>query len=354
MALGLLRQFPGTLDNTAGIFPKAAFMDEASSRFVDQLVLEKLVNEKLARVHHQCLEPIEVLLKPAYHRLKCTDPRRTIEVRAQESGIWIQSEATQPSEKTEWYRLVEHRADHPRGAILLVHGLYEENRAIYGFLIGELVRRGYSVYLTTLPYHYERTPNESRFGGEYFFSANLLRTKHAFERAAAELAECHGWLSRHTEVPLYVVGFSMGATVALALAGLTQTLSALTLINPAAGVREVLWTSPLSRTIRADLVASGLDREVIDQVLLTFDPCAAKEPMLSRERIQLIYGAFDQVTLPIQYQSFAERWGLSQVKCYRSGHLNVLRVPRLADEIVTFFNNVTTQSVNSKLETLCQ
>jgi pimeloyl-ACP methyl ester carboxylesterase len=232
-------------------------------------------------------------------------------------------------------------APNPKGTVLLVHGLFEDNRNIYGYLIGELNKHGYSVHFTTLPYHYERTPPSSAFSGEYFFSADLGRTKGAFCRACAEVYHAYQWLAASSSGPTFVVGFSMGAAVSLAVAALSHVFRGLFVINPAASLTDVMWTSPLCQTLKRDLIDAGHRQRDIEEVLASFDPCFFTHPAMDLARIQMSYALYDQVTSVDQYETLVKRWNLSNVRSYKAGHLNTLRVPRLAEDIATFFNGLS-------------
>ncbi|HMA93579.1 MAG TPA: hypothetical protein VKP30_12880 [Polyangiaceae bacterium] len=315
-------------------------MDEASSRFVDQLVLGRLLGEKLSKVRHRPQQAMGELLVDAYGELEQAPAPPEVAVDPQTEGFSIRSPLNSPYQENAWYRVIAYPTKNARGAILLVHGLYEENRDIYAFLVSELHRFGYSVYLTTLPYHYERKPRSSLFSGEYFFSADLGRTRSALVQAGVEVRQCYLWLQNLTGLTTFVVGFSMGATVTLSVAAKTNILRGLCLINPAAGLSEVIWTSPLCQTIRRDLFESGHDEAEVLRVLSSFDPCLLRPIATPQARIQLIYADYDLITLPRQYAALAQSWQLRNVLTCKAGHLNTLRVPRLAEDIAKFFRRL--------------
>jgi pimeloyl-ACP methyl ester carboxylesterase len=325
-------------------------VDEASSKFVDQLVLQRLVTEKLACVKHAPRVPLEALVVQPLATFVANEPPGPFGECWQGERIGLASpmDCEHPENRT--IPVAVYRAARPRGNLLLVHGLYEDNRNIYGFLIGELNRLGYSVFLMTMPFHYERTPASSRFSGEYFFSADLGRSKAAFRQAALDVQHCHAWLTIREPLPTYAAGFSMGGTVALIVAGLTKILSGLCIINPAANLSEVMWTSPLCETIRRDLGAAGCDENGVRRVLTSFDPFHFESPSMDRRRILMIYGKYDQITSTGQYESLARRWAFPDVRRYNSGHLNTLRVPRLAEDMARFFDGLTAQNDSRAME----
>jgi dienelactone hydrolase len=309
-------------------------MDEASSRFVDRLVLEKLLNEKLTKVQHRT-NVGALTSQPELVRLDEIGP--VVFSRDQRSNAFLlRSPVRQHHVSNEWVRVATHEVEGARGALVLVHGLFEDNRALYRFLIDELNRLHYSVYSTTLPYHYERVPSDSRFSGEFFLSADLVRTIHAFESAVAELESCQIWLREQQTCPLFTVGFSMGATVALAHAARQKRTNGIVAINPAAGISSAIWTSPLCEPIQRDLCACGLNELTVSPYLLPLCPLHEGLDLRISARILMIRALYDQVTQQSQYDALAQLLPRANVLKYKAGHLNTLRVPRLAADIVNF------------------
>lgn len=317
-------------------------MDEASSRFVDRLVLEKLLSEKLTRVQHRT--SFDALANQP-ELVQLDEVRPVVFSRDQRSNAFlIRSPLKQPHAENEWFRVTAHVAEGTRGALILVHGLFEDNRAIYRFLIEELNRLHYSVYATTLPYHYERVPSESRFSGEFFLSADLVRTVHAFESAVAELESCQAWLREQQSCPLFTVGFSMGATVALAQAARRRRSNGIVTINPAAGISSAIWTSPLCESIRRDLHASGVDEPTASRYLSPLCPLRDGFDRAVSTRVLMIRALYDQVTQQSQYDEISRLLPRENVLRYKAGHLNTLRVPRLATDIVSFCESLQSRS----------
>jgi pimeloyl-ACP methyl ester carboxylesterase len=282
-------------------------MDEASSRFVDRLAMERLVDQKLAKVHHRPSLPIM--------------PPLPLD----------QKGAPVPA------GLISYPADQPRGTVLFAHGLYEEQREIYRFLFTGLTRLGYSVELYCLPYHYERQPVDSLFSGEFFFSADLDRTRHAFLQAAREMADGYTRLRRSRNHPVFLAGFSMGASVALKASTALPALDGVCAINPPAGLSDLIWRSPLCRTIRADLEAAGVSRSQVRDYFRDLDPLYLNHRAVDPGRVFVIHALYDLVTEQAQYEALAEAWSFQRHATYKAGHLNTLRVPRLAEDMAGFF-----------------
>jgi pimeloyl-ACP methyl ester carboxylesterase len=241
-------------------------MDEASSKFVDQLALERLLEEKLTQTHHQPSRIDSSLFESAFPRMKrALQVPKSAPVSIIDAAITIESPEVSGYPENNTVPIYIHPAVNERGASLLVHGLYEDNRSIYGFLVRELNRLGVTVYMITLPFHHERSPVSSGFSGELFFSADLGRTKAAFVQAVIEIRHCYNLIRRMVNGPLVITGFSMGGTLALAATASDDTIEGTIVVNPAAVLAEVVWTSPLLATIKNDLLSGGWHRATIDR-----------------------------------------------------------------------------------------
>ncbi len=315
-------------------------MDEASSKYVDRIVLSKLLDEHLSRVHHfpkhedlsRAVSVQDALREMAGHDIRIVSRKG--------KRFWFASPLNSPFPENNLCEVIVHVAAQAQGNIVLQHGLFEDNREIHDFMIRQLTQAGMNVFHATLPYHYGRKPREARFSGEYFWSADFGLTLGAFRQAVQELLVLYRYVETLNDLPTVLGGFSMGGCVALLLASQVEDLTGVVAINPAASLSGIVWDSPLCSTIKADYLASGVSMEELYRIYRPFEPLGQTEVALEAERIQLLYGLYDQVTSPRQYEKLAKAWGLTEVRAYKAGHLNMLRVPRLAADVAAFVQRV--------------
>ena len=313
-------------------------MNEASSRYVDQIATQKLLTEKLGRVHHA------PTIEDAGHMADIGDlaslPLDVGRIAThQEAGTTIYtfpSAIATPYAENNTVRCRYHPAKDPVGEIVLVHGLYEDNLQIYAFLISLLQERGLRVHLLILPYHYERRPAGSAFSGEYFWSADMGRSALAYRQAMGDLFQWYGHLRRQGKRPVWIVGFSMGGGVALTLSSLAL-LDGVVAVNPVCNLPDLMWHRPLFGPIKADLEAGGVALSDIEARYGALDPLACGPGATPVSRIVLARGLYDEINAPANYDLLAARWGLEQVIDYKAGHLNILRVPKLAADVAGLY-----------------
>jgi hypothetical protein len=314
-------------------------MDEASSRFVDTLSIERLLTDKLEKVHHfpkVQFDDIEGNLFSDFASISCNAEISTndhIGVMHLVSPIYCDYP------QNRFVPVISYDVNNARATIILVHGLFEENRNIYSFLIKGLNCAGYNVKMLTLPFHYERTPVDSLFSGEFFWSADILRTRKAFKQAVYELYQLYTWFTLTLDHPVFITSFSMGAGVSLMLATLCTDIKGLFIINPASALSDIVWDSPLCRTIKEDYFQAGYTIENLKRLYALFEPISADKIATDSENICMVYAQYDMVTEQKHYIKLIEKWKLKNSLSYKAGHLNTLRVPRLADDIVSFFDS---------------
>lgn len=316
-------------------------MDEASSKYLDNIVMSKLLEEKLEKVSHKPQMKASELDEFLFSDFDTLKQEACVESKADSLDLEMSSPVDSLHSENQTFTIKQFPADKSSASIVLVHGLYEDNRDIYSFLIKGLNARGYDIYLMTLPYHFERTPSASEFSGEYFWSADISRTRSAYKQAVYELYQFHRYLKNSSDLPVYLSGFSMGAAVSLTLSTLFPEITALFAINPPAGLTDIVWDSTLCRTIKRDFLSHGYDEDDLKTAFSSMEPKSLHHSGVNVESICLAYAVYDQITELYQYQNIKKSWNLIHTIEYKAGHLNTLRVPRLAQDMDSFFKSRT-------------
>ncbi len=312
-------------------------MNEASSKYVDQIAVQKLLAEKLSRVHHA---PDGVLDRQPFADFDAAADApthvqaTTVRIRnGTATELAFRSAITSGYEENDQVRCRWLHAERPKSAVVLVHGLFEDNLDIYTFFLAMLAEQGCDVYLLVLPYHYHRKPVESSFSGEYFWSANLGRSIAAFKQAVYDLRQLLGYVVATRQAPVGVAGFSMGAGAVLALAARVP-LPGVFVVNPVCNMSDLVWDSPLFSTIRRDLEGAHLGLPDIQAAYAPFEPLAVTMPATPANRITVGRSLWDQINEQANYDALIQHWNIRNVLNYRAGHLNVLRTPRLAADVI--------------------
>ena len=305
---------------------------------MDRFVIEKLVSEKLQRVSHQCLLPAHHA-ENAFERFQQIDRYPSDIKQIAKDRFTIASAIQTPFEENNVFPLAYHPAADEQNILIFAHGLFEDNPMIYDYLFKQLNAMGTSIYFYTLPFHYERKPNQSLFDGEFFWSVDLIRTIQSIEQAVYDLYQVHNWLeSENPRMPISLVGFSMGGGLILMLMALCPSIRCAYIINPICTFSENLWSSPLNTTIKNDLLRHNVSLDVVEKIFMKYNPQNLPNKSRINHKIGLSYGIYDQISDSKLYAELARQWQFQTVIALKAGHLNTLRVPRLAQDIHTFIS----------------
>lgn len=309
-------------------------MNESSSKYVDQIATQKLLDEKLLQVHHAPDPQGDWSLAGFDDFAALARQPQQVEVIQQESTRLLRFPSAWRTPYAENNQVVcrVYPVAEPQGRLIFLHGLYEDNLEIYNYLISLLNGLDIQVILMELPYHYDRLPAASRFSGEYFWSGDMLRSALAHKQSMYDLYQLYNYLSSSAHGPLGIAGFSMGGGIALSLAA-RLSLPCVFLINPVCNISELVWSSALFAPIRSDLEAAGIHFDDLKRHFQPYEPLEAAAPLTAPSSIFLAHSLFDQINDPGNYALLVQRWGLTNVLPYKAGHLNILRVPRLASDI---------------------
>ncbi len=319
-------------------------MNEASSKYVDQIATQKLLEEKLTRVHHAPGESGNSYDTGFGDFGTVGLPLNAMRESNRDSftEFSFRSSICSQYEESDQVRCRAFRAREPTGELVFVHGLYEDNMQIYDFFISLLNEQGMNVTLLVLPFHYERKPEGSAFSGEFFWSADVERSAFAFKQAVYDLCQLYRHVKAASGRRVWIVGFSMGGGVALRLASLLE-LDGVFAVNPVCNIGKVMWDSLLFSTVKADLEANGLALDTIKERYRDLDPLNAEDVKVPLDNVVLAKGLYDQFNDPANYDLFEQRWGVRHVLSYKAGHLNILRVPRLAADVCRFYTREEVQ-----------
>lgn len=318
-------------------------MEEMSSRYVDNIAINKLINSKLMHVKHNPYESlfrIEENLFNDYKRL-CNDVNSFDIVCEKDITKWsFKSPVVTPYEENNRGILIRHNTEKAIGNIILVHGIYEDNISIYQYLISLLNKMNLDVYLMVLPYHYDRKPLQSFFSGEYFMSSDVARWQWAIKQAAYDLEVSFKLVKNHTNLPTMITAYSMGGCVAMVLASIWHEYSKIFLINPVSRLSDLIWNSPLLETIKKELLESNYDLNRLENIMHSCEPLILLNKQNVENKFDLAYSLYDQILPRNSFERVIQEIKPERAIQFNAGHLNILRVPKLANDILNTFRKV--------------
>lgn len=314
-------------------------MNESSSIYVDKIAIEKIKTEKLGRVSNSPKDSLFNDIANLEEHIKLSFSRNIKDIRLEQCRHSIfrfisPVKTPYPENNYAVYHLFKSQCK-TIGSIIFVHGLFDDNKINYNFLFSGLNKSGFDVYLLILPYHYERKPMRSYFGGEYFWSADILRTKWALLQSVEDFITLFRYLIYNTHEPVYLVGFSMGGGIVLNAEAYCKEAKGIFLISSISSISRLPWESPVLDSIKNELISNNINIDYVVDQLKHFDPLSGA--YMSSDKTMIVYGKYDQVIEKKFYEDLLDRIKPAKYIKYNAGHLNMLRVPRLANDISLFF-----------------
>lgn len=209
-----------------------------------------------------------------------------------------------------------------RRALVYVHGWLEPGPWIEEAVL--LPRfydtMGVDVLHFQLPFHGSRNPRSALFHGEFFWSADLVRSLEAVRQSCIDARTLVAWLRSQGYEEVGVTGISLGGSIAMVLACVTPTPDYIVPIVSHLYLSAALEDAPILWRMKADLERFGVDR---DQRRAIFERVGIERllPVLAPER-QLWIMARDDVFMAA---SLATRqwhaWGEPPIEWIPGGHM---------------------------------
>lgn len=223
-----------------------------------------------------------------------------------------------------------------RGALVYVHGWLEPSPWQALFLPRLYEALDVDVLHLQLPFHGSRNPRSALFHGEFFWTADLVRSIEAVRQSCLDARTLIAWLRSQGYEEVGVTGISMGASVAMVSACIAPLADYIVPVIGHLQLSDAVEDAPIFWRMRADLERFGIDRrrrtEIFEQLGLH-----KLRPLLSRSR-QLWIMARDDVYIPAAVVERQWRqWGEPPIEWLPGGHMTfALSLPRILQRMREF------------------
>jgi len=226
-------------------------------------------------------------------------------------------------------RWVRHPTGDARATLIFLHSWMQPWTPFEDRLLLEHLARKLRVDVArmALPYHGHRKPQDSLYDGEYFWTADLVRTFEAIRQSVIDVRTLLGWLEAQTQREVGVCGISLGGMITLATACVEPRASFVVPVAAHLDLAAIMEEASLLKRMRTDLRArgwSGADVESYVQRVGLND----WTPVLPRERIFFVAGRYDRFLRPDRVIEIWRRWGEPAIDWYPGGHLGMFRYLR--------------------------
>lgn len=209
-----------------------------------------------------------------------------------------------------------------RAAIIFLHGHMMTRATLFPLLwySRQVIRQGFDLYYMNLPYHMRRTPRGC-YSGQHSLNSDIEGSALAFMQGVQDVRSLVNWIVQEKHLPVALAGISLGAYTACMTAVVEPRLKAVVSILGGASLARLPWDGYQGGKIRRQLEAGGITLEQLEQYWRLLNP-GNFQPILTRDKILMIAGKFDQIVTPANVDQLWRVWNQPEIHWYPCGHVS--------------------------------
>jgi dienelactone hydrolase len=229
-----------------------------------------------------------------------------------------------------------------RSALVYVHGWLEPGPWIeQAVLLPRLFHAlGVDVLHVQLPFHGSRKPKGALFHGEFFWTADLVRSFEAVRQSCIDTRTLVTWLRAQGYAEVGVMGFSMGGSIAMVLACIEPTPDYIVPIVGHLQLADTIERAPIFWRMRRDLDAFGVDRDRRKHILRQLG-LEQLRPLVPPQRQLWIMARNDVFVTAATVEHQWREWGEPPIEWIPGGHMTfALWFGRIMDRMHEFHTSL--------------
>lgn len=228
--------------------------------------------------------------------------------------------------RTVYARRLRARGHEGRPRLLYLHGFMQPETVLeeVGLVGAAAARLGIEIVQVQPAFHGRRSPSGTVFGGELFWTADLVRSFEALRQTLHDARTLLSWMLAEDPRPVGVAGLSLGGALTLGLTCLEGrfafSMPLIAHMDLAAMVRD----APVLHTMRRQLAGFGWtpdDFQGFVERIGWYD----LRPRIPSERIHVFAASSDRFFHPAVVDRMTRDWGVSDVRWYDASHMGFLR-----------------------------
>lgn len=226
----------------------------------------------------------------------------------------------------------------PRPRLLYLHGYMQPETYLEELFL--LVGMGQLLDMEIIqlqpPYHGRRTPSRSLYGGELYWTADVVRSIEALRQTLLDARTLLGVLLEEDPRPVGIAGISLGGALSAALTCLEPRFAFSTPLIAHMDLAAMLRDAPVLETMRRELAGFGWGVDAFRRFVgdIGWYDLA---PVLPVERIHLFAASDDLFFDPKLVEDMRRSWGNPAIRWYPCSHMGFIpRLPLVLGEIRRF------------------
>jgi len=206
--------------------------------------------------------------------------------------------------------------------IILVHGWRSTVNKLDCIFKNSFMQQGFNMYSYVLPYHMERVTKESTYNGEYFITADVVRTLRVFRQAVSDIRALIRHIKEIKKEKVYLVGLSLGGLITNLVCE-HEEIDALVSLFYANDVAFTIFEAIPGKYIKRDFVNNKFSKELLSDCWNIINPSMGK-PVIDKKKIMLVSGKYDKYILPTDSNKLWEAWDRPLRYVYNCGHSGIV------------------------------
>jgi len=212
-----------------------------------------------------------------------------------------------------------------RPRLLYLHGYMQPETYIEELTLLTSMAMGLNVEVIQMqpPHHGRRAAGASRFSGEFFWTADLVRSVEALRQTILDARTLLRWLQEQDERPVGLTGLSLGGALTLSLACIEERFAFAIPLIAHMDLAALVSDAPVLSKMRHDLKAFGWGRKEFGKFVKQIG-WNDLQPKLPPERVLMIAASDDRFFDPKVTERMWKNWGKPEIRWYPTSHMGFL------------------------------
>ncbi len=208
--------------------------------------------------------------------------------------------------------------------VILVHGWrMDDYKYIDSIYLESFLNSGYNVYHFIMPYHFQRSSNDSIYNGELFVTADIGRTLLSIKQAVSDLRALIKWLKSSMQGKIILIGVSLGGFLTNLTSALESEIDILISVFYANSLANAVWNTIPGKFIKKDFIQNSFSYDQLVNHWAVITPCLY-QPAVSKSKILLLSAAYDRYISLEDSCRLWTNWGEPQRYIYNCGHSGIV------------------------------
>jgi dienelactone hydrolase len=240
-------------------------------------------------------------------------------------------------------RRIRPRSASARPRLLYLHGYMQPETYIEEVaLLAQMARLlDVEVIQMQFPYHGRRTPRGSRFSGELYWTADLVRSVEALRQTLLDARTLLSVLLAQDSRPVGVAGLSLGGALTSSLLCLDERFAFAIPLIAHMDLAALVADAPVLGRMRRDLHSFGWGRDEFGAFVSAMGWYDLR-PKLAAQQILVIAAAQDRFFDPSVVRAMWKLWRKPAIRWYPSSHMGFLgHLPQALRQMHAFLEQGT-------------